>query len=89
MNNKEEFWLSVIRAFEQEQLRAGYSKHYVKEQVKCLKRLLREFGDLGEIDDKAIWQRYMYHSKSYRTQMTNALKAFKKWLNGGVQNGQD
>lgn len=89
MNNKEEFWLSVIRAFEQEQITRGYSESYVKEQGKALRRLLREFGDLGELDENAIWHKYMYHSKSYRTQMTNALKAFRKFLNGGVQNGQD
>lgn len=89
MNNREDFWLTVIKAFEQEQITRGYSESYVKEQVKCLKRLLREFGDLGELEEDAIWQKYMYHSRSYRNQMTQALRAFRKWLNGGVRNGQD
>lgn len=89
MNNRQKFWEQAISVFEKERISQGYSESYVKEQVKALRRLLREFKDLGEITDLDIWQRYMYYSKSYRTQMTNALKAFRKWLNGRVEHGED
>lgn len=60
--------------------RQGYADTYARQMVMGIRRLLREFGDLEEINEKAIWQRYMNYSKGYRNGLVSAYKLFKKFL---------
>lgn len=80
--NKQEFWNELINRFAEHMKERGYSERYVETQRRNLRRLLREFGDLSDIDEKKIWGKYMCYSKGYRTMLVCALKSFKKWCKG-------
>lgn len=66
-----------------------YSESYTRDIVMKARRLLREFGDVEKVDEKAIWQRYMNYSKGYRHGMMSALKLFRKFLRECGINGED
>ena len=80
--NKMEFWEFMIDKFAEYMKEQGYSGEYVKVVRKNLRKLLREFGDLSDIDENAIWQKYMNKSKYTRKNMQQALRNFKKWCKG-------
>jgi len=80
--NRADFWKEAITHFAEYMKARGYKDSYIRTQVMALKRILREFGDLGEVTDQDIWERYSHRSKYLRKNMQQALRAFKKWLEG-------
>jgi len=81
--NKMEFWEFMIDKFAEHQKMLGYKDSTIRTRVRALKRLLREFGDLSNVDENMIWQKYSNKSKHLRKSMQQSLRIFKEWLNGG------
>ena len=80
--NEQEFWNELINKFGEHMKERGYSENYIRSHIHALRRILREFGDLSNVDENVIWQRYANKSKHLRKNMQQALRAFKKWLEG-------
>jgi len=78
--NKTEFWELVINKFGEHMKEQGYSEEYIKAQMKNLRRLLRELGDLSNVDENVIQEKYAHYSKGYRDMLMYALKGLKEWL---------
>jgi len=78
--NKTEFWELVINKFGEHMKEQGYSEEYIKVQMRNLRKLLRELGDLSNVDENMIRQKYMHYSKGYRKLLRIALRSLKRWL---------
>jgi len=77
----------VTEEFREWLRRQCYSESYARDMAMKVRRLLREFGDVNLIDERAIWQRYMNYSGGYRHGMMSALRLFKKFLEEEGRNG--
>lgn len=77
----------ITNKFWEHLVRQGYAESYARQIVMGARRLLREFGDINKVDENAIWQRYMYHSKRYRNMLVSSYRLFKKFLEEEGRNG--
>lgn len=78
--NETDFWEFMISRFEKHMREQGYSEEYVKMLGRNLRKLLRELGDLSEVDENMIQDKYMHYPKGYRKLLRIALRIFKRWL---------
>jgi len=84
---KTEEWLELINEYEEYMKMSGYSDSTIKHEIRNLRRVLREFGDLDKVTEEDIWRRYAFKSKYSRRNMQQALKNFRRWLRECGRNG--
>ena len=84
-----EEWLELINEYEEYMKRRGYSDSTIKYEITALRRILREFGDLGGVTEDDIQRKYWFKSKYTRRNTMQALRNFKRWLRGVKGYGQD